>query len=277
LLTALASIGIFSCRDGEWSLTPLAECLRRDRPDGLWPIASWFGNEMYRALGALLPTVRRGALDGEGPLGIPTWQYLEQNPGRSAVFDAMVDAACRPETEALAAAFDFTDVGTVVDVGGGSGAALAAILNRHAHTHGILFDLHDVVARARDNPRFAPLASRCTFTAGDFFAGVPARGDLYLLRHVLHDWDDDDCARILASCRASMPAKASLLVVESILDDGNMGNSAKWSDLGVMTLFGGKERTRPEFRCLLTAAGFAVTNESPLVGEAAVIECRATR
>lgn len=275
LLAALASIGVFGSRNGRYHLTPLGERIRRDRPDSLWPVASWFGSEMYGALGSLLATVRSGRPAGAGPAGLPTWQYLEQNPSRSAVFDAMVDAACRAETEALASAYDFSDAGTIVDVGGGTGAALAAILGRHPHARGVLFDLPQVVARASADPRFAPLRERCSFEAGDFFAELPNRGDLYLLRHVLHDWNDGDCLRILRSCRASLPRSARLLVVESLVDEGNAGGAAKWSDLGVMTLFGGEERTRAAYDRLLADAGYRVTSATPVVADVALLECRA--
>ena len=159
---------------------------------------------------------------------------------------------------AVPAAYDFSGCGTIVDVGGGNGSLLASVLAANPSARGILFDLPHVLDQARRQLAAAGVAERCELVGGDFFAGVPAGGDAYLLRWVLHDFDDERAARILQSCRAAMPPEGRLLVIEQVIADG--GKPGEWMtkflDLQMLILLGGQERTEAEFRELFAAAGF---------------------
>jgi hypothetical protein len=168
--------------------------------------------------------------------------------------------------------YDFSRFGTVVDVGGGHGTLLAAILRRHSATRGILFDLAHVVSGAEGLFTAAGVADRCARVGGDFFESVPAGGDAYVLAQILHDWDDDRSVVILEHCRQVMPDHGKLLVVEQVLPDGDEPSFGKWLDLHMLVMTTGRERTTPEYDTLLRTAGFALTRVVPTPAGASVVE-----
>lgn len=176
------------------------------------------------------------------------------------------------ETRAMLDAYDFAVVGRLADVGGGNGEVIAAVLAKSPAMRGVLFDRPAVVERAKGNLTAAGVADRCEVTAGDFFASVPPGADAYLLRHIIHDWDDAKSVAILRNCRAAMKPGGKLLVVEGIVPPGNGPSVSKFFDLAMMVLPGGMERTEGEYRRLLAASGFALTRVVPTATWVSVIE-----
>jgi SAM-dependent methyltransferase len=273
LLRALAAEGIFTeSPPGTFGLTPLAEPLRADHPQSVRPQARLVAQEFWwGAWGHLLEAVRTGGVAFERIHGAPLFAYLDAHPDAAGIFDGAMSGTS-PWKAALAAAYDFAPVRLVVDVGGGQGALLAAVLRAHPHLRGVLFDTPAVVAGARRFLDAAGLADRCRIVGGDFFASVPEGGDAYLLSQVLHDWDDERAAAILRSCHRAARPGARLIVVEQLLPPGDTPHRGKLLDLQLLVMLGGRERTEAEYRRLFTAAGFESTSARPLGPELSVLE-----
>jgi hypothetical protein len=258
VLRALASVGVLhEGDDGRFALTAVGECLRSDaaEPVGAW--AAFVGRSYHwQAWGALLHGVRTGESPFQAVHGTDTWAYREAHPEESAIFDAAMTDIMRRANAHLLAAYDFARFTTVVDVGGGRGAFLGAVLEANPQMRGILFDQPHVVDGA-------VVADRCEVVGGSFFDEVPEGADAYLLKAVLHDWEDDDALRILRRCRAAIPAHGALLVVERDLGAPNENADAKLSDLNMLVGVGGRERTGDEFADLLARGGFALQSGTP--------------
>ena len=276
LLRALASRGVFAeTADGRFALTPVAEGLRSDAPGSLRAYAVLLGEDwVWRAWGQLSHSVRTGQSALEHAFGRDVFAYLAEHPEAASVFDAAMTSRTRQEIDAVAAAYEWPAAGTIVDVGGGQGALLAAILARGPDLQGILYDLPHVIAAARGGPiDAAGLAGRCELAAGSFFERVPAGGDLYLLKRVIHDWDDERAAAILRNCRAAMSATARLLVVDHVLSPGNAPSLGKWLDLQMLVMTpGGRERDEAGFRALLSSAGLGLKRILPAGPTASLVE-----
>jgi SAM-dependent methyltransferase len=183
------------------------------------------------------------------------WEYRARRGEEAAVFDAAMRSLSHGIGEAVAAAYDFGRCRLIVDVGGGRGGLIACLLRTYDAARGILFDLPHVTAHADDALRAAGVASRCEVIAGSFFDGVPAGGDAYVLKAVLHDWDDEPASRILRACRHAMRPGGRVLVIERLIAPPNEGPEAKFSDLNMLVAPGGKERTSEEFARLFVRAG----------------------
>ncbi len=273
LLRALASVGIFLEKPGGgFTLTHVASGLLSNAPGSQRAMAIMMGEEHYRAWGDLLYSLRTGKPAFDEIYGKPIFAYLAEHPEQAKIFDAAMTGIHGPETQAMLNAYDFSGFRTLVDVGGGNGSLLCVVLKRHPTLMAVLFDRADVVERAKANLHEAGLEARCTLIAGDFFQGVPTGGDAYLLRHILHDWDDDKALAILRSCRAAMGPQAKLLAVESVIPPGNNPFFGKLLDLTMLVLPGGQERTEAEYRRLYTAAGFRLTRVVQTDKEVSVIE-----
>jgi hypothetical protein len=260
LLRALAAVGVLHEEDGRrFSLTAVGEELRSDAeaPVGGW--AAFIGRPYYwQAWGALLHSVRTSENAFRHVHGTDPWSYRAAHLEEAAIFDrAMADLARRSH-DSVMHAYDFGRFGTVVDVGGGNGAFLAAVLSEHPAMHGVLLDLPHAVAGSAAVFEAAGVARRCEAVAGDFFAAVPEGGDAYVLRAVLHDWEDDEAAAILASCRRAMRPEAALIVIERDLGPPNALPDAKLSDLNMLVAPGGRERTVAEYGDLVARAGLTL-------------------
>jgi hypothetical protein len=273
LLRGLASVGVFAEDDqGRFGLTPLGECLRADVPGSMRSAAITVGEEFYRAWGELLHSVRTGRTAFEHVYGEPIFDYLASRPREAKLFDDLMVSVHGAETAAMLDVFDFSHFGTLFDVGGGNGSLLMATLQRHPALKGVLFDRAHVVERARPYIEAAGLSGRCTTVAGSFFEAVPPGGDAYLLRHIIHDWDDKKSLTILRNCRSVMSAHGRLLLVESVIPPGNEPFGGKLLDLTMLVIPGGMERTEAEYRELLAAAGFRLERVVPTRAEVSVIE-----
>jgi hypothetical protein len=271
VLRALASVGIFS-EDAErrFSLTPVAECLRSDIPTSLRSLAIMLGAELYQSWGSLLYSAQTGEPGFQKSFGVPFFQYMTEHPERHAIYDASMMVHSVAETEPMLDAYDFSLFRTVVDVGGGSGRMLAALLRRYPHVEGILFDLPAVADRSRALISEMGLSRRCRVVGGDFFASVPP-ADAYILRHILHDWKDAEAISILRTCREAMNSQGRILVVETVLPPLNEPCFGKWLDL-MMLLVDGCERTAEQYRHLFTKAGLKLSRIVPTAHEVSIVE-----
>jgi hypothetical protein len=275
LLRALASVGIFAeDAEGRFSLTPLAEPLRSDLPDSMRSAAIFMGEELYRAWGELLYSVRTGKTAYDKVFGQPIFDYLSTHLREAKLFDEAMVSIHGPETAAMLDAYDFSGIGTLVDVGGGNGSLLIGVLQRYPSLRGILFDRSHVIERARASLEAAGLSGRCTTVPGSFFESVPAGGDAYLMRHIIHDWDDTQALTILRHCRNVMEPGRRLLIVENVVQPGNAPSFGKLLDLNMLVIPGGMERTEEEYRKLLAEAGFRLERIVPTRTEMSVIEAR---
>jgi hypothetical protein len=275
VLRALASIGIFAeDADGRFALTPLAEPLRRHVPQSMWAMAIMQGEEQYHVWGDLIFTVETGELAFDRIYNMPLFEFLTENEEKGHVFDEAMTSIHGRETAAILEAYDFSRFRVLADIGGGNGRKLISTLQKHPSLQGILFDLPPVVERARANFAAAGVAERSQLIGGSFFEAVPAGADAYLMRHIIHDWDDEKSLTILRHCHAAMPDDGALLVIESVIPPGNEPCPAKWLDLTMMIIPGGKERTQEEYRELYHAAGFELLRIVPTDAGVSVIEGR---
>ena len=224
-------------------------------------------------LGAhLLHSVRTGENAFRHLHGRSNFEYRTEHAEEQAIFDRAMSASSRRSSAAVLSAFDFSPFHRVVDVGGGEGALLADILLAHPRIRGVLFDQPHVVARAGPVLEAAGVRDRCDLAGGSFFEAVPGGGDAYLLKYILHDWDDAASTTILKACRRAMESQARLLVLEMLIAPLNEGADAKFNDLKMLVEPGGQERTPEEFKALFAAAGFRVTRVVPTGMRISVIE-----
>ncbi|WP_182867661.1 methyltransferase [Rhodopirellula sp. JC639] len=273
LLRALASIGVFAEQDdNRFTLTPLAELLRSDVPGSQRSMALMMGEEHFLAWGNLADAVQTGDNAYEKVVGQPIFEHLAQHPEKAQIFDAAMTGIHGRETDAILDAYDFAGIDTIADIGGGNGTKLTAILQKYPRMKGILFDLKHVVDRARPQIEAAGVLDRCQLVSGDFFYSVPGGADAYVMRHIIHDWDDDRARTILKHCHAVMSPGNKLLVVESVIPPGNDPFMGKFLDLTMMLIPGGKERTADEYRSLYDDSGFDLVRIVPTRSEVSVIE-----
>jgi hypothetical protein len=273
LLRALASLGVFTeGGDHRFSPTPLADALRSDVPGSQWAMAIMMGEEQYRCWGDLLESIRTGQTAFERLYGQPIFDYFAGHPEQARIFDAAMTGIHGPETQAMLDAYDFSGIGVLADIGGGNGSTLVGILERHPEMRGILFDLPGVTEGAGAGIRAAGLQGRCEVVGGSFFEAVPGGADAYLLRHIIHDWDDERATAILRTVRRAMGEGARLLVVEGVIPPGDEPSFAKLLDLTMLVAPGGLERTEEEYRRLYEAAGFRLRRIVPTAAGVDVIE-----
>ena len=266
LLRALASVGIFSEVDERhFALTPLADRLQTQAPGSLRDTAIFVNDDWVWAVYRDLPyAVRTGKPATEHLWGKGLFEYFAEHPDASRRFDAGMASAHADGITAVAQGYDFTGIETIVDVGGNDGSLLAAILAVHPAMHGVLFDLPDVVASARQRLIEWGIAERCESVGGSFFDGVPDGGDAYIVSNVLHDWDDDQATAILRNVHRALGGRGRLLVVnEQIIPPRNTPDPGKLLDI-TMLLIGGRERTKGEWVDLFRRSGFRLTRVVPL-------------
>ncbi len=271
VMRALASVGIFTeSEDKVFDLTPMAECLKTGamRSMALMFNANW--ND--RAWEYLMESVRKGNTPFEKAHGMQVSKYLETNPHISDVFNEANAIKAAGSHRAIVDVYDFSDIHTLTDVGGGVGVLMAEILAANPHMKGVVADLPPVVREAEKVIQARRLRDRLKATACDFFESIPAGSDAYLMSHVLHDWPDDQCGIILKNCYKAMKPESKLLIVEMIVPTGNEPSIAKLLDLEMLVITGGKERTKKEFEALLESSGFKLLRVIPTLESINVIE-----
>jgi hypothetical protein len=264
LLRTLASVGIFVEADGRFGLTPIAEYLRSDVPGSARAWAIMIGRPYaWSTWSSLRESVATGAPAFPALHVMSAWEYRATHPEEGAIFDAAMNSLATPAASAVVASYDFSAFGVLADIGGGQGELLAGILRANPTVRGILLDQPHVVAGAAAVLERAGVADRCEVRGGNFFESVPSGADAYLLKSVLHDWDDAPATDILRQCRAAMTNSARLLLVEYLVRPGNEPDPLKLRDLMMMVMVGGRERTVDDFRHLCAEAGFRLTETIP--------------
>jgi len=275
VLRALASVGIFAeTKGGRFKLTPLAATLQTGVPGSLhaWTLMI---NEKYTwdSWEELLHGVRTHEIPFVKAHGVMPFEYLERHPDDLALFGESMTSLSATENPAIASAYAFSRIGTLVDIGGGHGSLLATILRANPMLHGILFDQPSVIARAQQDHHVtaAGISERCTLKAGNFFEEVPAGGDAYIMKYILHDWNDEQCVNILRNCRAGMNKKGRVLVADNVIPPGNDPSWGKLLDIQMLVI-GGRERTKKEFAAMFAEAGLKMTRIIPTSCALSIVE-----
>jgi len=274
MMRALAQIGVFRRqRDGRFVNNRVSRVLRRDALGGP-AFPEYFGAAYHaHAWAELEHTVMTGKSAFERVHGTSFWNYFDKHPEHGAIFGEAMSRITELDVPGVAALSVFRDVKKLCDVAGGSGMLLAGILAKHAHLSGMLFDQAARLDEARARLRQRNVLSRCEFVAGDFFESIPPGADAYLLKDVLHDWDDTRCLTILNNCRRAMQPKQRLLLVELLVTDEPAYPMVHFLDMEVMTVCSeGRQRTEAQFRELLDATGFDLHAVHPLPGLSTLLE-----
>lgn len=259
LLAALASVGVLDkIGPRRFALTEIGFGLRTDVPGSVRPAVLFLLNESHwRPWGHLLHAVRTGQTAFEHAHGASLFEFLSGHPEEADLFNKGMAGNSPAHAHLVASSYDFSQIGTVVDVAGGRGRLLATILESNAHLRGILFDLPHVVEDARELIDDAGVADRCEFVGGNFFEAVPEGGNAYILRNIIHDWQDDQAVAILTTCRRAMADDARLILVERyVADDPREAPLVHHADLEMLVNVGGLERTTDEYARLLARGGF---------------------
>lgn len=275
VLRALASVGVFAeGSPGYFELTLLAECLQSDRSDSLRAYALKFGQAWdWQPWGYVLESVKTGKPVFKNVFGMEIFEYLAENPEAARIYNEAMSSFSEKRSAAITASYDFSSICNLVEVGGGRGSLLASILNTNLAMKGVLFDLPHVIEAARQLIEAEGLLERCKLVAGNFFESVPSGGDAYILKHIIHDWGDEQALAILKNCHHAMPEQGKLLVVEMVIPSGNEPFFGKLLDLQVLVNYqGGCERTEAEYQALFETAGFSLTKIVPTVSPLSVIE-----
>jgi len=273
-LRTLASMGLLTEDAGHrFRLTALGETLRTGMPGSVRStVIIMAGEVLNRGLDELRYSLETGNTGFEKATGLPLFEWLAKHPEEASLFSETMVGFHGAEPAAVAAAYDFSGFKTIVDVGGATGNLLTTILARHPGPEGILFDLAHVVCDAPPLIESRGLANRLRIEMGSFFERVPAGGDAYMLSHIIHDWSEEQCLKILGHCRQAMHPESRLLIVEMVLPGGDTPHPGKMLDIIMVTAPGGQERTEAEYRALLEKAGFELTRVVPTESAVSVVE-----
>lgn len=271
VLRFLATRGVFrEDEDGAFHLTTAASLLRSDSQLAMGSVVLLLTDEIYwLPAGRLDETVQKGTTVYPDIFGAPLFEHLAADEERGRIFHTALDDLSATEHGGIVASYDFADGATVVDVGGGRGGLLHEVLSKNPKVNGVLFDQPSVVAEHRlSDPA---IAGRWEIAGGDFFADMPT-GDVYVLKRILHDWDDAACVRLLNACREAMSDQSRILVVDTVVPPGNDPHPSKTSDLAMMIVFDGKERTEDELAELFTQSGLKLNRVIPTPGTLSIVE-----
>ena len=274
LMRTLAHLGILD-QDGtnRFSLTPLGEALRTGAPGSARATVLTLASDWWARGFAQLPySVQTGKSGFEKSLGMPVFDWLARNPQEASMFSETMVGFHGAEPPTVAAAYDFSDLPLIVDVGGATGNLLSAILGRYQGTRGVLYDLPHVVRDAPALLQARGCADRVTIEPGNFFERVPSGGNAYLLSHIIHDWSEDQCLTILGNCRRAMRPGSRLLIIEMVLPSNGQPHPGKMLDLMMLVGPGGRERTEPEYATILSRAGFQLTRVVQTESAVSVVE-----
>jgi SAM-dependent methyltransferase len=277
LLRAMTTINLVrQLENGSFEVTPLGALLGTDAPNSLRYWTIWWGKHLWPLWGSLLYSVRTGDSARKLLLGTEGFEHLQKDPEAAAIFHRAAAELTRLTAERVVSAYDFSGLKRIVDVGGGCGELLASILRANRTVQGVLFDLPHAIDAAQPRLEEFDLDSRCEFVAGDFFESVPVGGDAYILKSVIHDWNDDRSKLILANCHRALGGAGRLLLVEEMLPDRLENSPAHQavvcSDLNMLITHAAGERTESDFRLLLRSAGFRLTRIVPVGMTYSVIE-----
>ena len=265
LMRGLAWCGLVEhLPDGRFSLTPMGECLYTGAPDSLHENALSMGEIDWPVWSTLLDVIKTGEPGFKHAFGMEIFDYFAQHEETGSRFDRLMGKASVAVSNGIIDNYDFSSMQTFVDIGGGNGTLAASILQANPQLRGFIFDLPDVIERTLQRLPSLGFADRCEALGGDFFKSVPAGGDAYLLKWIMHNWPDERCIEILKNCHAVMAKDAKLLVAEMVMpEQASPSTQAVMFDLHMMAMLNGIERTESEFRYLFSEAGFDLTRIIP--------------
>ena len=273
VLRALASVGVVNSEEGRFALNALTETLVTDAPGSLrWFAISELGQEHYPAWGNLMHSVRTGEIAFDNFFGVDIWKYFANNPEDAAVFNDSMSGVTAVANEEILSLYDFSGFNKIVDVGGGHGGLITSVLNKNPNLKGVLFDAPEVIEGAQTKIEAAGVADRLETASGNFFEAVPAGGDAYIMKWIIHDWDDQKSNTILRNIRNQIPANGRLILIDSVVPETNEPHFSKFIDLNMLVMTGGKERTEKEFQELLAAAGFRLLRVIPTKVPTSIVE-----
>lgn len=276
LLRALGGMGVVAeDASGRFRLTALGKTLRSDAPQSLHHFALMIVDDYnWKAWAKLQYGVQTGQLPFEHAHGTFIFDYLRAHPEQDRTFSASMASISGPQNDAVAKAYDFNRLGTLVDVGGAHGHLLATVLRRHKRVRGVLYDQPQVVEAAGASGFITDrkVAARITTAGGNFFQTVPAGADAYMMKYIIHDWNDDQCETILRHCREAMAPDGRVLVIEHVITAGNKPDFGKMMDINMLALTGGQERTREQFKALFARAGLRLTRVVPTESPISIVE-----
>jgi len=276
VLRALASVGIFaSDPHGRFHLTRLAQTLRSDHPESLRNFALMLVDDYnWAAWGALEHTVRTGESAFEHVHGAPAFPWMREHPEKERMFSASMASISVMENAAVTRAYAFGKLRKVVDVGGAHGHLLVSILRSYVKVRGVLFDQPPVIEEALKTGFIgaSDLVTRCEAVGGDFFESVPEGADAYVMKYIIHDWDDERSVRILQNCRKAMADDGRVIVIDHVVAAGNRFDWGKLMDINMMVMLGSKERTKDEFRQLFARAGLRLKRVMRTASSLSILE-----
>ena len=273
LMRATASVGILSeGADGKFSETPMSAVLRSNAKPSLRGFAMMHGTEWHaRGWSRLDYCVKTGKQAMDEVYGMPLFQFFAQRPEEAKVFNQAMSDYSSLDSPAVAEAYSFSEIDSIVDVAGGHGLLLATIMAKNPHLKGTLYEMPHVVEGAKNGP-LKPVVDRCNFASGDMFSSVPAGADAYIMKHIIHDWPDDVCIKILKACRKAVNPGGKLLVVDNVIQSGNDFSPGKFLDIQMLIFPGGCERTEKQFRELFAASGWQLSRVIPTAVPECVVE-----
>ena len=273
MMRLLASRGLFrEAESGVFELAPAGDPLRSDHPASVRSVLALTGVVAPVVMGGVHHSLRTGQATFPEVTGESIYEHLANNPEQGRLFDEAMQELTRVMVPDVLDAYDFSDVSRIVDIGGGSGALLSAILHREPGTSGVVFDAPRVADLARERIREEGLTDRCSVVGGDFFDEVPADGDLYVLKWVLHNWSDERAGDLLRSCGRAMREDSKLVIIESVLPSDGTVHPGNAMDLSMLVLLGGRERTEEEFAALLEGAGLRLDRVVPTGAPYSLVE-----
>jgi O-methyltransferase domain len=275
-MRTLVAVGVFTEVDGgRFAATPVSDCFR-DKPGSLRGMALMLPAESYRAFGDLMYSLKTGEPAFEHIYSMSRWEQLAQEPEQAELFNAAMQFGTEGIRDAVASAYDFTGLQSVVDVGGGRGTLIAGLLKANPGLRGTVFDLEAGLVETEAYMKQEGVHDRCAVKRGSFFDHVPSGHDAYVLKSIIHDWSDEKAAVILANCRKAMGPEQRLILVERIVparsEDSPSARQLFMADMQMMVMLGGRERTLDEFRALLEGAGFQLTRVIPTESAFQLIE-----
>jgi hypothetical protein len=277
VLRALTTVNVFQeVAPRTFGLTPISEVLRSDKP-GAHDMALWISSPLhFRVYSNAMHSVKTGQPAVEKAVGMPAFEYLAREPELSEIFNNAMTSFSAMIIPAVLEAYDFSGIDVLVDVAGGHGAVLTSILQRYPKMRGIVMDLEHVIAGARPKIEAMKLQDRCEAVAGDFFKAVPSGGDAYIMKHIIHDWDDERASVILRNIKTALAGKprGRVILLEAVVQSTTGPDFVKLLDLEMLMMPGGRERTAEEFKALFEKSGFELTKIVPTKSPFSVIEGR---
>ncbi len=276
VMRTLTSLGVFEEKSARTFANNLASSmLRSETPGSMYEMALWMTDPFhFQVYANALHSVQTGDPAVEKTFGVPVFEWFPKNPDESEVFNNAMTMFSAMVIPAALEVYDFSGIGTLIDIAGGHGRVLTSILQKYPSMRGVLFDLEHVLAGARPVIESLGLAERCRTVSGDFFKAVPEGGDAYIMKHIIHDWDDERAATILKNIRTAMNPGGRVILLESVVAPGSQPDFAKIIDIEMLLMPGGRERTEQEFRDLFARAGFELTRIIPTKSPLSVIEAR---